>query len=177
MESAPAHPLVEERSAKRRQERDEGQQGRLVYLEQEVKRLRAKSKSGSVDNALAQVRHLSARASVENSVLMAAVEHLVDSATLSNHPEKEAYMYVHYYKACRELENGPGLRRLVITLGDSTAKRVSQALESVKRAEGASLRASSIAFMGASTLGIPRPIRSWPHCPIGSPMGPVSTEG
>lgn len=92
------------------------------------------------------------RARVDNSVLIAAVAQLVDSAMRTDHPEKEAFRQ--YLRACRELEESPGLQRLIITLmGDATAKKVSQALETVKK-------------NGEHSRQSPGNLRATRHCPF-----------
>eukprot|EP00919_Chromeraceae_sp_WS-2016_P079430 GHVR01187991.1.p1 GENE.GHVR01187991.1~~GHVR01187991.1.p1 ORF type:complete len:147 (+),score=37.30 GHVR01187991.1:158-598(+) len=111
------------------------EEDRLHSLEKEVKRLKAESVHGSVDSALQQVRHLADKLNVDNNILLSSVEQLSDAAMLCGHPERDAYK--HYLRACRQLEDSPQLRKLGINLlGDSTAKRVSNALEAVRKADG-----------------------------------------
>ena len=143
---------------------------RLATLEQEVKKLRQEAQAGSVDQALSQVRNLAAKSKVDNAVLLAAMEHLADTAQRANHPQADEYTLS--LKACRDLEGEGGLRSLVIKLvGTDVAKRVNSAIEGWKKVHrkwqelGSTKQSNDSALVSTST-GAPTaslaPSFTWP---------------
>ena len=72
---------------------------------------------------------MAAKSTVTGAVLLVAINHLVDVALHTGHPQAAAYKMSH--KACQEHEDSLELRSLVNSLfGDIADKRVTKAVDS-----------------------------------------------
>lgn len=94
---------------------------RFEAIDAQLKRLREEKDAGSVTSALAEVRTLALRKTVDREVLIARFEHLVDMATNSQHDEAD------YYKLCmKAIRDAPGEIRSLVTrlIGTDKAKKV-----------------------------------------------------
>ena len=106
---------------------------RLDSLEVEIKRLREQGSQNAVETALGQVRALALRSTTPNATLVAALEHLSDTAIVHGHSDCEHYKMV--LKACRDNEGEGPLQTLITKLlGTEAAKKVATGLESWRKA-------------------------------------------
>ena len=75
-------------------------------LEQELKKLKEAGGHNTTEAALGQVRALALRSTTTNTVLVASLENLADTAAANNHPEAANYKMV--LRVCRDSEDlGP----------------------------------------------------------------------
>lgn len=142
----------------------------------------------SVDDALRNVRTLAARPKlVSPGVLIAALEALVDSACVGNHPDQD--FFKKSLIACRQYEEHPDLCALCLKLlGSSDDRKIASSVaewmkscskkDSMKERDCREEKEKSVNFVPYSPLA-PQgyPLYSPPFLPFGSPVAPPPGPG
>lgn len=107
------------------------QTDRLDELEKEMKKMRKERECGSVQSALAEVRSLALKKTVDHDVLLARFENLVDVANHANDEDAEFYKIA--YKSIKD--SSGDIKSLITRLvGTATAKKVTTAVDQWKKA-------------------------------------------
>ena len=103
-------------------------ESRILKMEESLDSIKTKQSGDQVGEALRNVRALAIRPNLTSpSILLAALEVLVDHATKSGH--KEADYYARALQTCRKFENNPDICSLCLKLlGSCEDKKVSSAV-------------------------------------------------